>query len=499
MGIVIRQSLKATTVNYVGVLLGIFTTFCIMTKYLDPEVIGLTRVLYEVAYVLSVLAMLGAPSSGMRFFPYFKDEKTGNHGFFYYYILLPVVGCAVFGLLYLLFKEPIIGYFGQKDPLFSDYFYYVVPLFVILAFWQFFEAYANINMRIAIPKLVREVGMRVIILGIFLAYGFGWIGISGLILSYIVGYFLCLLTTGVYSMHIGCTEMRHDWAYVSPELRKQIACYTGFLMISAISGNLMAQMDVFQLTNLKGLYDVGVYVIALNIAEVPNMPLRNISPIAAPLAAQAMKDGDMKQVASLYQKVSLHQMLAASVILLLVWVNLDNIFALIPHGEVYSQVRWAVLFLGLSKVVMGIFNFGGTLLSFSKFYYFTLLITIIMTFITYGTNLYFIPILGLNGAALATLIASLLIYGIQQVLVSGFVKVQPFNGAHLRVCLLIAILYGLNFLLPSLLDEAGSWYWAVADGAYRSVLLLVISGVIIYKLRISDSINSMIDQKILRR
>ncbi|MBO7379803.1 MAG: polysaccharide biosynthesis protein, partial [Bacteroidales bacterium] len=165
MGIVIRQSLKATSVNYAGVLLGIFTTFCIMTKYLDPDVIGLTRVLYEVAYVTSMLAMMGAPSSGMRFFPYFKDEKTGHHGFFYYYLLLPVVGCLLCGVLYLAFKTPIIEYFGKKDHQFGDFFYYVIPLFVVLTFWQFFEAYANIHMRIAIPKLVREVGMRVLMLG----------------------------------------------------------------------------------------------------------------------------------------------------------------------------------------------------------------------------------------------------------------------------------------------------------------------------------------------
>ncbi len=499
MGIVIRQAVKATSVNYVGVLLGIFTTFCIMTKYLDPDVIGLTRVLYEVAYIISLLAMLGAPSSGMRFFPYFKDEKTGNHGFFYYYLLLPIVGCLVFGVLYLIFKTPLIEYFGKKDAQFGDFFYYVIPLFVVLAFWQFFEAYANINMRIAIPKLVREVGMRVFILGMYLAFGFRLIDVTGLILSYIIAYGICMLVTGFYSIRIGGAEMRHDWSYVTPELRKKVGWYTGFLMISAISGNLMAQMDVFQLTNLKGLYDVGVYVIALNIAEVTNMPLRNISPIASPLAAQAMKDNDMLKVKDLYRQVSVHQMLAASVILLFVWVNLDNIFALIPHGEIYSQIRWAVLFLGLSKVVFGVFNFGNVIMSFSKYYYLTLIITIVMTFITYGTNLYFIPILGLTGAALATLIASILIYSFQQCLVQLTLKVHPVSWAHLRVVILIALLYGLNFLIPTLLDESQSWYSAIADGAVRSILLAVAALFLMYKLRISEPINRIVDEKLLRK
>ena len=499
MGIVIRQSLKATSVNYAGVLLGIFTTFCIMTKYLDPDVIGLTRVLYEVAYVTSMLAMMGAPSSGMRFFPYFKDEKTGHHGFFYYYLLLPVVGCLLCGVLYLAFKTPIIEYFGKKDHQFGDFFYYVIPLFVVLTFWQFFEAYANIHMRIAIPKLVREVGMRVLMLGMFLAYGFGLIDVTGLILSYIAGYGLCMLVTGIYSIRIGGAEMRHDWSFITPELRRNIGTFTGFLMISAISGNLMAQMDVFQLTSLKGLYDVGVYVIARNIAEITNMPMRNITPISAPLAAQAMKEGDMLKVKDLYRQVSVHQMLSSAVLLLLVWVNLDNIFALIPNGDIYSQVRWAVLYLGLSIVVLGTLNFGSTLLSFSKFYYWTLVVTIVMTFVTYGTNLYFIPILGLTGAALATLIATVLIYAFQQSLVQFTLRVHPFSWAHLRVVVLVAVLYGLNFLIPSLLDEEQSWYSAIADGCTRSVLLFLTALFLMYKLHISEPINRIIDEKVLRK
>ena len=62
MGVIIRQSLKGTFVNYVGVLLGIFVQFYIVAKYLDPEVIGLSKVVYEVAFLLSTLALMGSGS-----------------------------------------------------------------------------------------------------------------------------------------------------------------------------------------------------------------------------------------------------------------------------------------------------------------------------------------------------------------------------------------------------------------------------------------------------
>ena len=116
MGVIIRQSLKGTFVNYVGVLLGIFVQFYIVAKYLDPEVIGLSKVVYEVAFLLSTLALMGSGSVGMRFFPYFKDKASGNNGFLFYYLLFPVVGLTLMSLLYLGLRVPIEGYFGEKSP-----------------------------------------------------------------------------------------------------------------------------------------------------------------------------------------------------------------------------------------------------------------------------------------------------------------------------------------------------------------------------------------------
>ena len=134
MGIVIRQSLKGTFVNYIGVLLGIFVQFYIVAKYLDPEVIGLSKVVYEVALLLASFALLGTSSSGMRFFPYFKDEKTGNHGFLFYSLLLPTIGTILVTIIFLLLRTPIEGYFGKNSPLFNEYFYYVIPMMIVLAF-----------------------------------------------------------------------------------------------------------------------------------------------------------------------------------------------------------------------------------------------------------------------------------------------------------------------------------------------------------------------------
>lgn len=493
MGVIIRQSLKGTFVNYIGVVLGIFVQFYIVAKYLDPEVIGLSKVVYAVAFLLSTLALLGSGSTGMRFFPYFKDKESGNHGFLYYYLLFPLVGVVLMTLLYLGFRTPIESYFGAKSPLFNEHFYYVIPMMVVLAFWVWAENYANINMRIALPKAVREIGMRVMMLLIYLAYGFGYIGVTGLIVGFIICYGLCMVIAGVYSLSVGERTLRHDWSFITPELKTKVLKYAGFLMLATISGNIIQQMDIFMLSGVKGLYSAGIYTIVDYMAEIVNMPSRNITPISTPLAAEAMKEGNMQKAQDLYRQVSIHQMLASSVLLLIVWVNLDNIFAIIPNGEKFAEGRWAVLFLGLSKVVYGTLNFGNTLISFSKYYYWTLFITVFLAALSIATNLYFIPIYGLSGAALASLITVLVSYAYQQYIVQVKIKTNPFSWAHARMLVILVTLFALNFLIPSFMGY-GPWI----DAILRTGIILIAAAVLVYVLRISPQITWFI-HKMLRK
>ena len=71
MGVIIRQSIKGTLVNYLGVAIGFVTIFFVLTSYLNTEEVGLTRVLIDAAVLFSSFAQIGTGSSIVRFFPYF--------------------------------------------------------------------------------------------------------------------------------------------------------------------------------------------------------------------------------------------------------------------------------------------------------------------------------------------------------------------------------------------------------------------------------------------
>ena len=76
MGVIARQSIKGAIANYIGVAIGFYVSFFVLTRYLTQEEIGLTRVLIDAAVLFASFAQLGTGSSIIRFFPYFKDENA---------------------------------------------------------------------------------------------------------------------------------------------------------------------------------------------------------------------------------------------------------------------------------------------------------------------------------------------------------------------------------------------------------------------------------------
>jgi len=177
MGVIARQSIKGAIANYIGVGIGFFVSFFVLTRYLSQEEIGLTRVMVDAAILFSSLASLGANASIVRFFPHFKDGSR-HHGVFGWSVLLPLAGFALFALLFLLFRGSLLDAYSANAPLLADYFHLVPMLTFFALYVTVFETNASVLMRITVPKLVREVGIRLFNLAAYLLYGYRLISLD---------------------------------------------------------------------------------------------------------------------------------------------------------------------------------------------------------------------------------------------------------------------------------------------------------------------------------
>lgn len=504
MGIVARQSIKGTIATYIGVLVGIVTTFFIQTKALEPEQIGLIDVLLQCSILLSGLAQLGTNSSAMRYYPFFKDEEHRDHGFFGWTLLVPFIGFTIFLMLFFLFKGAIVDFFTKDSEVgsevFTKYVYFVIPLAFFMLYISVFETNSNLLLRIVLPKFIREVGLRLGTLAIYLMYYYEVAGFDGVIIAFCVMYGLATLINVGYLLSLKRVSFKIERGYVSAQLKRDFLFYTLFMITAALAGNVIPMLSKFFVAGKTGFHLAGVFTIATNIAALVEMPYRSLGAISRPHISEAMAKSDVPQADALCKNVALHQFIAGSFVFFLIWINIDVLFDLLPKGEVYRLGKWAVLILLVGRLVYSTLGVTTTVLSYSKYYYYSLIFTVLLACMSIGLNVVLVPKWDINGGALANVIS----YAVYFILLILFIKwkvgVQPFSGKMVSVFLVILVLFGLNWCWTTFLTPwfeglfAKPIYGLLFDAALKSLLLLVLGVVAIYKLKVSQSVNDLVDK-----
>lgn len=493
MGVIARQSIKGAMANYLGVAIGFFVSFFVLTKYLTQEEIGLTRVLVDAALLFSSLAQLGSNSSIIKFFPYFRDGKN-NHGIFGLSVLLPLAGFTLFALAFLIFREPLLAAYADKSPLLADYFYLLPMLTFFALYTTVFETNASVLMRITVPKLVREVGIRLFNLAAYLLYGFDLISLDAFVWMFCGSYGLAMVLNLLYLMSLGRISFRIDRGFLDRKKGVEILRYTLYMTVTVLAGNIPLFNSLF-LGAKAGLALTGVYTIASYIANVVEVPYRSLGAISRPVISTAVKEEQWDEVKRLGRQVSLHQLMVSLTILYLIYINLDTLFALIPNGADYAGGKTVVLILGLAKVVNSSFSVCTDILNFSRRYRWSLLYITLLTIMAIGLNSALTSGEGaINGAAGATLIAYACYFVMLFRELRLYLDVNVFSWGQAKMVAVMAAMT-VAWLAWSEIVEPELGMGLIVTAAVRTTALggLLLAAVLGW--RVSPTVNEMIQKK----
>lgn len=485
MGIVKRQSFKATLVSYAGACIGFLLVIFIYPRSLTPEQIGLTRVLSEASLFFSSFALMGMNSMAIKFFPYFKNNKNNHNGFPFLISFFPLIGFVIFIAFFFIFKSGIISMFEAKSGLFTKYIIYVIPLTFFWIYITIFETYASLLQRIVFPKLIKEIAVRILTILIITLFYFKIISLNQFVFLFVSIYGIATLLNLIYVNSIKKINIKPNFRVLKNPLRREIIVFMLFMIVVGIGANISSRIDVFMISQKVSLTGTGIFTIAFFIASFIEMPSRAIFQITTPFAAEALKNNDMVLVSALYKRVSINQLVIASMVFLLIWINVDNIFKIMPNGYVYQSGKYVILFIGMAKVFDAVTGLNVILLGYSKYYYYTLFFIFFLAAITVINNLIFIPLYGIVGSAIATAISIFLYNAIILLFVKLKLKVQPFSKNTLKAMFIILFVLLINLIIPHFSN-------AFIDGIIRSLVFSLFFAVTIYKLEISRDINEFV-------
>ncbi len=491
MGTIRRQSIQATLIMGIGVLLGFVLKLFLFTRYLTTSEIGLLTVMLDSANLFAAFIPIGGQSIFVRFLPFFRDSKVNSSSdLLRFGLLLALLGFFLFTLIFQFFRPNLIQFFSGPAPLFADFIYLLVPLVFVRVIYVISAAFSRALKKNIFPLWIKEVVVRVLTGILVLVYATERFDLDGLMIGYVCIYFLSGAIMSFYLVRaIGFkSEKKGTWM---PLQSREIAFYGLFAVLTSAGETIIRNIDSVMVTSIRGLSATGIYGIAFFIGQIIEMPRRALAHISAPFVADAAAREDNDKIQELYQKSSLSQFLVGALLLICVWTNLDSLFTIIPNGQNYVSGRYVVLLIGLGKLIDMSMGINGNIIQNSPHYRFNFYAMTILAILGIATNLLLIPLFGIIGAALASLSSIFLVNAARAIFIKQKLNIQPFSRSSLYALVIALGTLGVAHLLP----EINS---AIGDLIYRSLLSTFIFASATYFSKISPDINELIDEVLKR-
>jgi len=280
---------------------------------------------------------------------------------------------------------------------------------------------------------------------------------------------------------------------VDANLRRNLTRYAGLTLTSALSTQIVWTIDKLMINSRQGLGDTGIYGTASYFAAVIAVPATALYKVSGTLIAESWKTNDLKNIATIYKKSCLNQLIAGCLVFVGVAANLPSVFQFLPPS--YEAGYYVILWLGLGKLIDMATGVNGTILNTSRFYVYDTLFFVALVFITIAVNLYLIPRFGINGAAMGAALATLL-YNLARTLFVGFAfRLQPFTWRNAAVIVVAALIW---FLAEQVPHATGSRWLLGVDIALRSTAITVLFLVSVYALKLSPDANELLNSAWLR-
>lgn len=479
MGIVINQSIKNTIITYIGFAIGAANALFMYPHFLGETYYGLTGYILSSANVIFPLLAFGVHNTLIKFFTQYKtdQEKSSFLTFVLVLPLLVIIPILIFGTLGY---DWIATFCSSKNAIVYDYVWQIPVIGICMGYFEIFYAWVKVHLQSVFGSFVKEILLRVFISIFLFGVYFNWISALVFINSLMGIYLASTLVMFFYAMKV----RRITFNFKMPENSKAIIVYSFFIILSGSIANMLLDIDKTMLNQYVEIENIAYYSVAIFIATVIAVPSRAMHQITYPITAKLMTEGKHDELNDLYKKTSITLQIVGGLVLIGILVNIKQLYLLLPAS--YSGGIFVVFTIGISKYFDLILGNNNAIIFNSKYYKAVLFLGLLLAFFAISLNMIFIPMFGINGAALATLI-SITLYSLAKLLfVVVKMKLYPFSN---KTLFSFGILIATFFLF---------YYWdfpfnPILNIVLKSTLVTILYIFVNYKLVISAEFNQVVN------
>ncbi|WP_242087170.1 oligosaccharide flippase family protein [Aestuariivivens sediminis] len=480
MGVIVSQSIKNTIVTYIGFFIGGVNVLFLFTNFLSDAYFGLIQYLFSTAAIMMPLMAFGVHNTMVKFYSSYKTRQSQN-SFLTLMLILPMFVALPIGLIGYACFETISHWLTIKNSIIQDYIWVIYITAILLAYFEVFYAWSKVHMQSVFGNFMKEIFYRLCTTLLLFALYFNLISVEQLIYALVIVHFVRMLIMALYAF-----SLRFPVMCFSRLLNiKSILTYSVLIILAGSIANIILEIDKFMIGLYIEIENVAYYAVAIYIASVIGVPSRAMHQITNPLTAKFLNDHNKLELKLLYQKSSLTLLIISGLIFLLIVLNINELYHLIP--EKYQGGITVVLLIGLAKLFDNLLGNNNAILFNSDYYQVVMALGVGLVIITILLNTLFIPKFGTIGAAYATFISVITYNAAKLFFVKVRFKIVPFTADTFKVGVVIVLFFCVFY------------FW---DFSFHSILNIIIKSTVIsilylaliYQFKLSSDISNILNR-----
>ena len=478
MGIVQTQSIRNTLITFFGFGIGAVNALFFYTSFLEKEYYGIVSTVLSGANILMPIMAFGVQNTIIRFFAQYETEEKRDQ-FLSFIVLMPLVLIIPMGIVFYVYYDAIAGIWLEENPSLAPFFWLIPIVGLLMAYFEVFYAWVKVHMQSVIGNLISEVLVRSLVMVLLLMVHFDQLTKPDFVYCVVGAYLLQTLGMFLYAMKI----RRPKFQLVIPENIREVVYYSTFIIVSGGVAVMLVDFDKVLIPKYKAIEANAVYSVAIFFATVIAVPYRAMTQIVAPITAKLMIEQKWDELNDLYKKTSINLQVSGGFILLLIFVNINQMYVIVPDD--YSAGLWVVFMIGFSKYYDVVLGNNNSIIVNTHYYRTVLLFGVGTVLFMIVLNAVFIPRYGINGSAFATLLTIMIYNTIKFLFVIKKLKLFPFTSKTITsfgiVCLGFLVFYFWDFPFHPILNIT-----------LKSVLVTLFYVALHYKMNISAEVNQVI-------
>lgn len=443
-----KQAFRFSLINYLGVVIGMFSTFFIYPN--DKNLLGIIRFIDGFAQILYPIMVFGTSTALLNYQPVlnlYLQRKLFSYSVISIIWMIVLSGCGV-GFLY---------YFEIFEN--REYYIYGFIIAIFLAFIDLMKRQAYNFQKIAVPTFFEKIIPKLVLPFVFILALYYSQTITTAVSIYSVSFVFVFIAIGWYLFQFFKPVYTFNYQDLFQEIsKKKYYQYSLYAFCASLGSFFAFRIDSLMIPEFISNEANGDFNIGVNLANALMIPATGVFALYSPIISESFKKNDLKLLKVKYAEVAKNLFFVGILMYGCVVLGMKDFIELLPTAEKLLPTLPILYILGANVILNMSTGFNTEIIAYSKFYKFNLIAILSLAILNVGLNYLILSETnyGIVGVAYASLFSMFVFNFIKLIFIYKKFQILPMNLSYFKTIISALVLLAISNWLPlTIFDNFG--------------------------------------------